>query len=135
MSSPQNTNTMVNISDEIQANAGDIHGFSIDWVRFNLDIDLAPSNLANEIRRITNVPAECSAGHLINFYLAQSIAAQEVWQKHLLKVCACMWIRQAAKQWPHGDIQEQMKTQIIEAWNKFCEAVENMPDDDTLAGC
>lgn len=126
---------MTKISDEIRANAGTSRGFSINWVRFNTDIVMTPSNLANEIRRITSVPAECSAGHLINFYLAQSIAAQEDWQKHLLKVCACLWIRQAAKQWPHGDLEEQMKAQIIEAWNKFCEAVEDMPGIDTSAGC
>jgi len=109
--------------------------FSIDWSALNPELEMTAANLIKEIRRLTHTPPECTVADFISFYLAQSHTAQEDWQKHLLQVCACFWIKKAAIQWPHGDLEQKMNKSIQEAWNKFCEAVENMPDDDTLAGC
>ena len=112
-----------------------IQGFSIDWTDLDIQLDLTATNLVNEVRRLTHSPPECSVADFINFYLARSHTAQEDWQKHLLKVCACFWIKKAAIQWPFNDLEQKMNEPIQEAWNKFCESVEDMPDDDTFAGC
>ena len=110
-------------------------GFSIDWSALNPELDMTPVNLVNEVRRLTHTPPTCTVADFINFYLARSIATQEDWQKHLLKVCACFWIKKAAMQWPHEDLEQKMNEPIQEAWNKFCESVDRLPDDDTSAGC
>lgn len=105
-------------------------GFSIDWNNIDTELDMTPVNLVNEVRRLTHTPPECSVADFIKFYLARSIAAQEDWQKHLLKCCACFWLKKAAMQWPHRDLEEKLDAPIREAWNKFCEAVDSLPDED-----
>ena len=109
--------------------------FSIDWSNLNPELDMTAVNLVNEVRRLTHTPPACTVTDFINFYLARSIAAQEDWQKHLLKVCACFWIKKAAIQFANGDLSQKLDAPIQEAWNKFCEAVDSLPDDDRLVGC
>lgn len=97
---------------------------------------MSPVNLVNEIRRLTHTPDACSVADFISFYLTQSASAQEDWRKHIMKFCACFWIKKASQQWPCEDLHEKINEPITEAWNKFCDAINNLPtDDDTFAGC
>jgi len=96
--------------------------------QYNQDVDMTPSGLVNEMKRITVTPEGCSVRDFLDIYVHESSAAAEEWRADLLNFCLVAWVKHCYTGGPEG--AAQLRAEVKQKWDKFCDSVDRLPDID-----
>lgn len=101
---------------------------SIQWQNFNEDIVMTPAGIANEIKRITDVPEDCSVADFLGVYFVECDNTSQPWRKALLRFCISAWV---LKLYTGADENRALlQNKANECWEDLCQQLEELPDID-----
>ena len=103
---------------------------SIHWEAFNKDLNITPTSLVDELKRITVMPAHSSVAQFLDVYAKEAEQTAQPWRATMLQFCVAVWLFRAYKCKPDAipeKIQE-MNTVVTNLWLEFTELVDALPD-------
>ena len=97
---------------------------SIQWREFATDIEFTPTNIAKEVKRITNVPPNVTFNDFMHVLHVERNTTTDDFKKKILEFCIAVYYYQLMKRGSEDEIVNQLKPVVNRTWTELCDWVE-----------